>query len=422
MRHTSLDAPEIALSWLSRIRWLAVIGQIAATAVAILLLGIPLPIGPIAVVIGATFVTNLWLSFEARRPRLVRGWMVPGIVVLDVLLLTAILALTGGPTNPFCTLYVVHVVLAVVLLGPGWTWSVVGLSAACFGMLFVKHVAIESDAHPLPNWAREGGLWVSLVLISVLIAYFIGQLTRELRERDRQLSSMRERNERSARFAAVTALAAGAAHELGSPLGTIAVVAKELEIATAQAGASEDIVDDSRLIRTEVDRCRAILERMRLEVGDDLRYEPSVITAPAFIDGAMADLTDDRKPRVRTEVEPAASSFYLSSRAILRAVGVLLRNGFEASREGSTVLLRLRKVGTETVVEVQDGGSGMPADVLARAGEPFFTTKEMGRGMGMGLFLVKLVVENNDGRLELQSEPGRGTLARIYLPATPLAV
>ena len=72
---------------------------------------------------------------------------------------------------------------------------------------------------------------------------------------------------------------------------------------------------------------------------------------------------------------------------------------------------------TRLIVEVQDNGVGMPAEILARAGEPFFTTKEMGRGMGMGLFLVKLVVENNDGRLELKSEPGTGTSARLILPA-----
>jgi two-component system, sensor histidine kinase RegB len=199
-------------------------------------------------------------------------------------------------------------------------------------------------------------------------------------------------------------------------------VAKELEIATARAGVGEDIVDDARLIRTEVDRCRAILERMRLEVGDDLRYEAGEITAAAFIEGAMADLTDDRKPRVRTEVGQGAETFHLSSRAILRATGVLLRNGFEASPASAVVWLRLRCAADETVVEVQDAGTGMPPDVLARAGEPFFTTKEMGRGMGMGLFLVKLVVENNDGRLELHSEPGKGTLARLHLPARPATV
>ena len=415
MRPPSLDAPQLALTGVTRIRWLAVIGQIIATTAAVWLLHIELPLRPIAIIIAITLTTNLYLVVKTRGDR-VEPWLLPGVVLLDVFLLTAILALTGGPANPFCTLYVVHVVLAVVLLGSFWTWVVVALSAAGFALLFVWHVDIEPDGHRLPAWARDAGAWMSLMLIAVLIAYYVGRIHRAFRQRDQQLALMRERTERSARFAAVTALAAGAAHELGSPLGTIAVVAKELEIATAKAGSGEDIVEDARLIRTEVDRCRTILERMRLEVGDDLRYEARVMTAQEFIEGSVADLVEDRKARVKTEVVPGAEQFFLPSRAVLRATGVLLRNAFEASPPRASVLLLLRRTGDDLIVEVEDSGVGMPPEVLKRAGEPFFTTKEMGHGMGMGLFLVKLVIENNDGRLELQSESGKGTLARLVMP------
>lgn len=415
MRTPSVEAPEIVLNWLTRIRWLAVVGQLAATAAAVVFLEIDLPLLAIGLVIAATFVTNLVLQFSPLRHS-PPAWLLPAVLLVDVLLLSAILALTGGPTNPFCTLYVVHIVLAVLLLSPAWSWTVVIVSAVCFGLQFAWHVKLVNGSQTLPIWASNVGAWVSLVLIAFLIAYFVGQLHRSLLTRDFQLAQMRERGERSARFAAVTALAAGAAHELGSPLGTIAIVSKELEIAAKDAGVDEGIAEDARLIRTEVDRCRGILDRMRLEVGDDLRYEARVVTAEEFIEGAIADLTEDRKAKVLTEVAPGAESFFLSSRAILRAVGVLLRNGFEASPPDSTIALRLKPAGNEILVEVQDQGSGMPPEVLKRAGEPFFTTKEMGRGMGMGLFLVKLVIENNDGRLELQSQPGEGTLARLYFP------
>lgn len=415
MRTPSVEAPEIVLSWLARIRWLAVIGQLLATMAAVIVLDIKLPLIAIGIVITATLLTNLILQFSSLRYS-PPAWLLPAVMLIDVVLLSGILALTGGPTNPFCTLYVVHIVLAVLLLSPAWSWTVVAVSAACFGLQFAWHVKLATEGQELPTWASNVGAWVSLVLIAFLIAYFVGQLHRSLLTRDFQLAQMRERSERSARFAAVTALAAGAAHELGSPLGTIAVVSKELEIAARDAGVDPGIVDDAKLIRTEVDRCRAILDRMRLEVGDDLRYEARVVTAEEFVDGAIADLTADRKAKVKSEVVTGAESFFLSSRAILRAVGVLLRNGFEASPGDATITLRLKRVENEMLVEVQDQGSGMPPEVLKRAGEPFFTTKEMGRGMGMGLFLVKLVIENNDGRLELQSHQGKGTLARLYFP------
>ncbi len=415
MRPLSIDEPRIVLTWLTRLRWLAVIGQVGATVAAVVGLGLNLPVIAIASVIAITAMSNVLLHLRRFTPER-DGWLLPTVVMLDVVLLTAALALSGGPDNPFCLLYVVHVVLAVLLLGPTWTWIVVAASAVCYALLFAGHVSFQSAGATVPIWAKNVGTWLALVLSCVLIAYFIGKLYAELRSSDAELSSMRERAERSARFAAVTALAAGAAHELGSPLGTIAVVAKELELSAAQSGASSDVIDDAQLIRTEVDRCRAILNRMRLEVGDDLRYQARIVSAREFIDGAIADLTEDRKPAVRTEVLPGAESFFLASRAVLRAVGVLLRNGFEASGDSGSVLLRLRRSPGLLVVEVQDNGTGMPPDVLKRAGEPFFTTKEMGRGMGMGLFLVKLVVENNGGRLLLKSEPGQGTLATIELP------
>jgi two-component system sensor histidine kinase RegB len=416
MRFSTLDAPQIVLAWLTWLRWLAVVGQVTATLIAHFALGVHLPIGLVFAIIAATFITNLGLYAESRRAR-VGSRIVPAVMVLDVLLLTAILALTGGPSNPFCTLYIVHVVLAVVLLGTRWTWIIAALSAACYAVLFLTGFGAENPIDQLPEWARAVGQWTSLTLVAVLIAYFIGAMHRAVLSRDQQLAAMRERNERSARFAAVTALAAGAAHELGSPLGTIAVVAKALEIAAKKAGVGDDITEDAMLIRTEVDRCRAILDRMRLEVGDDLRYTTRVVTAQEFIDESKDDLIEDRKRRVRSEVAVGAEQFYLTSRSILRAVGVLLRNAFEASPPDATVLMKLRHDGKNLICEVVDRGGGMPPDVLKRAGEPFFTTKEMGRGMGMGLFLVKLVIENNDGRMELQSTPGQGTLARLVFPA-----
>ncbi|MFT3787800.1 MAG: HAMP domain-containing sensor histidine kinase [Tepidisphaeraceae bacterium] len=434
MHRTPSDHPQIALTWLTRLRWLAVFGQIGATAFAWRMVTKKLPLMSIGIVIGATALTNLLVSRLAKSSPSAR-WLIPSVVMLDVLLLTAVLALTGAWQNPFCTLYVVHVAIAVVLLKPRWTWIVVATAAGCYALLFQVPTDPLTNGHALPAIYERGGQWLSLVLVMALIAYFVGRLQRSLRFRETELASVRDRAERSARFAAVTALAAGAAHELGSPLGTIAVVAKELEINATNCGAPADIIEDAKLIRLEVDRCRAILNRMRLEVGDDLRYKAGMISAADFIEGAMVDLRDDQKARLATEVQPGCESFWLNSRAVLRALGVMLRNAFEASKGDQPVKMRISRRdaasvdgtadpatqvrGPQIAVEVQDFGSGMAPDVLKRAGEPFFTTKEMGRGMGMGLFLVRLVAENNGGRVELKSEQGKGTLATLLLPAEP---
>lgn len=415
MSRIGTDEPRLVIDWLARLRWLAVIGQLTATLFAEFALGMDLPIAAIIVVISITALTNL-TTLLTRLSIKHATQFVPGIVLLDVALLTAVLYLTGGANNPFCVLYIVHVAIATVLLTPVWTWIVVAVSAVCFSGLFFLNEPLTADGSPLSATTHDAGQWVAQVLTAALIAYFIGRLQRVIRSREDELLAARERVTRSERLASVTALAAGAAHELGSPLGTIAVVAKELELNAVKQGASPDIAEDAQLIREEVDRCRAILNRMRLEVGDDLRFKAGVITAREFIDGACADLTDDRKPRVVSEVVPGVERVYLPSRAILRAVGVLLRNGFEASQRDQTITLRIEKSPGETRAVVIDHGSGMAPEVLKRAGEPFFTTKEMGRGMGMGLFIVKLIAEQNGGRLELESEPGKGTTAKLIWP------
>jgi two-component system sensor histidine kinase RegB len=434
MRPLGNDQPRIVLSWLSRLRWLAVFGQIAATTFAAVMISPKLPLVWIGLTLAITAATNVVVGQLAKRDHPPK-WLVPGIVFLDVILLTVVLALTGAWQNPFAILFVVHVAIAVVLLPPSGTWLVVALSAACYALLFaISTEPLLNGEKQLPPIYERGGAWVAVVLVMALIAYFVGRLQRSLRTRELELVTVRERAERSARFAAVTALAAGAAHELGSPLGTIAIVAKELTLNCEAAGAPEDIVSDTKLIREEVDRCRSILNRMRLEVGDDLRYEAGEVTATDFIEGATVDLVADQKSRLKTEVQPGCERIWLNSRAILRALGVMLRNAFEASKGDQPVVMRIkrREAGSidaasfngtrmppeQIAVEVQDFGAGMAPDVLKRAGEPFFTTKEMGRGMGMGLFLVRLVAENNGGRVELKSEPGQGTLATLLLPGS----
>ncbi len=421
MRDLALREPLIVLGWLGRLRWLAVVGQVSATLVAVLCLGLSLPVPWMIGIIALTAVSNLLLALLQRRAcatslNIPRG-IVPAVVLLDMLLLSAVLYLSGGSTNPFAILFVVHVAIAVVLLPGRQAWLMVGAASLFFAALTVWHQPLESASGHISRRWHEVGSWLALVLSCGLIAYFIGRVQRALRQRDEELQTFRIRAERSERLAAVTALAAGAAHELGSPLGTIAVVSKELELAstssTTPSGLAPELIDDIRLIRQEVDRCRGILTRMRLDVGDDLNHKSGEMDAQSFADGAIADLTDDRKPRVRIEISPESRRIEVPSRAIVRAVGVLLRNGFEASPHGAEVMLRIRIEAGEGVAEVQDQGTGMPPEILARAGEPFFTTKELGRGMGMGLFIVKLIAEQSNGRLVLQSQPGQGTIAQL---------
>jgi two-component system sensor histidine kinase RegB len=366
-----------------------------------------------------TGLSNLLLFGWLRRsgPR----WLIPAVLLLDVLLLTALLYFTGGPDNPFAVLYVVHVVLAVTVLDARWAWAVVISAAIGYGLLFPYHRPLDLRGLISPH-AMQTGMWLSLVLVSGLITYFIGRLTRSLAERDAELTRLREQSARNEQLATLTTLAAGAAHELGTPLGTIAVVAKELELAVERQSQDELLAEDARLIRREVDRCRKILDRMRVDIVRDVNQKVRVVSLNELIELVRQDLPDADRERLQVRCEYDVSAVLAPLRAVQQALGVMIRNAFDASPPEATVTLHVHRGDASkrralVALEVIDRGEGMPPEIARRAGEPFFTTKSPGKGMGLGLFLVRLVAEKCDGNWRLESEPGQGTRSILELPS-----
>jgi two-component system sensor histidine kinase RegB len=333
------------------------------------------------------------------------------ILLLDVFLLTILLYLTGGPDNPFASLYVIHVAMAVIALRAGWTWVVVGAVAACYGILLGTDLPLDPR---LPAWIKQTGNWVSLVLISVLIAAFIGRVIRSLRQREFELTAVRERAARSEQLAALTTLAAGAAHELNTPLGTIAVVARELEISCDKAQDAESVLDDARLIRREVDRCRTILSRMRVDIAEDISHRARV-RLDELESHLRESVGEEHVGRLRIIRPREIESVQAPPRALEQALLVLLRNGLDASEKDRPVTLEVARNNGHVRFEVRDSGCGMSEEMLRRAGEPFFTTKEPGRGMGLGLFIVRLVAQQCGATFAIDSRPGAGTTCVLEL-------
>ncbi|HEX4123443.1 MAG TPA: ATP-binding protein [Tepidisphaeraceae bacterium] len=413
--------PRIVLGALTRLRWLAVVGQSVATIVAVAVLGLKLPLIPIAVVIALTAVSNLLLTAGYRLVRQ-SAWMIPAVLLLDVVLLTGLLALTGGPKNPFATLYLVHVAMAVIVLGSVWTWVVAGTIAVCYAAILRWHLPLDSQA--LRSWQWALGNWIALVLVSALIATFIGRVIHALRQHQLDLALARQRAARNEQLASLTTLAAGAAHELNTPLGTIAVVARELERSCEQGGldggreeaveaggggAVGGILDDAQLIRREVDRCRMILDRMRLHIDADSAAAGSSTPLADLCQHLREQIDAPSRDRLVLDYPQELSAAPVPAPALEQALLVLLRNAFDASAPDQPVRLAVSRNNGHVRFEVQDRGCGMSPDLLRRAGEPFFTTKEPGKGMGLGLFLVRRVAEQVGGTFSLDSQEGAGT-------------
>jgi len=410
-------APDLALPWVAKLRY----GLLAGLTCLILLthyaFGVGLPIAwlaiPLAVMAASNLLAGRAIGRLGTRPAL------GTLLALDTLCLTALLALTGGPANPFTVLYLVEITLSAVILSKAWTWALGLVSAAGFGLLFAVHVPLPIfEAHHSADGfsAHLMGMWLAFAAGALLITVFIGKVSEALRQREQEVLALRDRLARHERLGAIATLAAGAAHELGTPLGTIAIASKDLEYYATEISGNAEVAEDARLIRAEVERCRRILNQMSARGAEPLGEAPAVAQLDAFLESVVAGLPPAARPAIRTEVTGAPREAVFPCEAARQALTALVKNALDASQAGQTVSLSAEAAAGRLRFTVQDSGHGMSPDALNRVGEPFYTTKAPGRGMGLGAFLARLLAQRLDGSLTFDSEAGAGTRAVLEFP------
>jgi two-component system sensor histidine kinase RegB len=413
--------PAIALGWIVRLRWGAVLGQAVTVAVATLVFGSPLPVLPLGAIIAATALSNAALHRWTQSPRTVSPRLVAVVLAVDTLLLAALLYFSGGPSNPFSVLFLVQITIAALVLGMRYTAVVVALSTASYAFLFFDNMPLAGmeHMHHGGNTALTlhlQGMFAAFTLAAILIAYFVTRVSLALRQRSAQLAEAQRLAASNERMASLSALAAGAAHELGTPLATIAVSSRELERAAQKMAGAESLCADARLIRQEVDRCRDILRQMSARAGDPIGEVAEAVDMRAIVLELRRRLAEARAARLDVRFA-GAESFTLPWRGLLQALVSLVNNAFDASEEaGRRVVLSMDGAPDKARFEILDEGSGIDPSALARVGEPFFTTKPPGVGTGLGVFLARAFVDRLGGTFTLSSERGRGTRVVLEIP------
>jgi two-component system sensor histidine kinase RegB len=414
---------QINFGWLIRLRWSMITGQLVAILGVRMGLGLTLPLTPLLTIIGLEVALNLFAAINGRR-REAREWWLAGIMAFDIVMCTGLLYLTGGPSNPFSFLYLVQIALAAITLRAGWTWTLTGLALVGSAVLFLWHRPLPANlSHAAYMNMHLRGMWVAFGVAAGFIVYFLLRVRRALEAREAELAASRRAAARQERLASLATLAAGAAHELSTPLATIAVVMKELErhatrVATTAAASDDETLKDIRLVREQVDRCRDILERMSSEAGTSVGETFVAAPVRAVVSTALVGLSS--RVAVRTEIASAAESrsLRLPTRAFSQALHGIIKNAQDASPDGGEVILRVTAGSDAVEFEVCDKGPGIPSHIIDRIGEPFFTTKTTGHGMGLGVFLARAVVEQLGGHVQLDSAVGVGTIAVLQLPVS----
>lgn len=411
---TRLSSSAHALTWLVNLRWHAVLGQLLAILIVANVPALALPVGRIAALVGGMALSNAVLAVWLRREPVVQPNLVGAVLAFDCIVLTGVLALAGGPLNPFVMIYLIQVTLGGFLLDGRWAAGLAALATAGYAALFLAEPSVSAAAFARAQGDHRYPMWLAFGLTALGTAYVVGRVAAALRDRQEALQRAQEAAARTEKLASLSTLAAGAAHELATPLGTIAVASAELEDLVLDA--PDDAIADARLIRAEVERCRTILERMAIRGGQLTGELPTSASLSAVLQRLKEDLPAADAQRVSLSIE-RDGELWVPLHGLLQVLTSLVQNGLQADGDSSTRVLVKAVADRDGVrIAIEDGGKGIPAELLGRVGEPFFTTKPPGKGMGLGVFLARAFVEHCGGTIEITSGEARGTSVALRLP------
>jgi two-component system sensor histidine kinase RegB len=397
------------------IRWVAIAGQAAALFVVHFALGFELPLDYALAAIAASALLNLALTLYRPAARVGnRGAAI--LLGFDMVQLAVLLYLTGGLTNPFALLMLAPITISATILTRGATIALCALAIACVTLLAFHYQALP--------WTASGiefpplyviGIWAALVLGALFIALYAASVSEESRRMSDALAATQMALGREQRISALGALAAAAAHELGSPLGTIAVVAREL---ANEVPKDSDLAADAELLLSETKRCRDILAQLAARPEADRRTPFSELPVSALIEAAAAP---HRREGVVLDLSAAATSGTAPeprmshSPELLHGLGNLIQNAVQFAR--GRVALSAGWDDEFVEVTISDDGPGIPRDILDRLGEPYLSSRSTeGEHMGLGVFIATTLLERTGAEIEFANRGGGGARVRVRWP------
>jgi two-component system sensor histidine kinase RegB len=406
---------------LIQLRWIAVVGQVVTILVVHFGLGIRLPLGPMLGALGFLTIFNLVSLWRWDRNEDVTDLELFVALLADVGTLTVQLYLSGGVTNPFIFLFLLQVCLGAVLLGPGYSRTLIGVTVACFVGLSLFHRPLEIPPENGRGLASPyiQGLLVCFALNAALLSIFIARINRNLRARDARLAGLRQRAAEEEHIVRMGLLATGAAHELGTPLATLAVILGDWQRMQPFA-AEPELRQEIEEMQAQVARCKTIVSGILLSAGEARGEAPAHTTVNAFLDELVAEWRATRSADALAYSNAFGDDVAIvSDSALKQTLYNVLDNALEASPRW--VGLEAAREGEWLRLTVSDAGPGFAPEMLAQLGKPYQSSK--GRpGGGLGLFLVVNVARTLGGSVSAENRPEGGAAVTLRLPLAALTL
>jgi two-component system sensor histidine kinase RegB len=393
------------------LRWVAISGQLITLSGVYCLLGFDLPVGPVSTILGISMIVNVLMSRHTGSETRLALRQIPYYLIYDLGQLTAMLFLTGGLNNPFCILILAPTAIAAAILS-GRT----ALALCALALLAIALLALSP--YPLP-WTNGGfflpqpfllGMASALIIAILFITFYVWTVAREASQLTKALGATQLALAKEQKISSLGALAAAAAHELGSPLSTICVAAKEI---LSNLNPESPLWEDAQLLVSQSDRCRDILMKFSCPSNHDHPLPCQTLPLSAIIDLAarphhipsiqLAIRKDTPNPEPHLSLTPD----------LIHGLGNILQNAFQFAKSQVQVTVRWDDQALEAII--QDDGPGYPSSLLSRLGDPYLSGRQdppKGSHLGLGLFIAQTLLSQRQGEIHFSNSAGACCLVR----------
>ncbi len=410
----------VRLDTILRLRWLAALGQLAAIFIVAQGLEFDVPVIPCVAIVGLSAAVNLALQIAFNPMQRLEPVYAAALLALNIVELAALLFFTGGLQNPFSFLFLAPVLISATALPIRLTIALGVLAVACASALVFFHL-------PLP-WDNEDplvlppiyllGVWLSIVLAIGVTSLYAFQVTEESRKLSDALAATELVLTREQHLTQIDGLAAAAAHELGTPLSTIFLIARELE-KTVQDG---HLAADLKTLREQAQRCRDILAKITQLSASGAPFDRMPLST--LIEETVAPHRDFGVAiKVRLAVAATREPVGARNPAILYGVGNILENAVDFAR--TTVEVNAWWNADTVEINISDDGPGIAPDMLKRIGEPYLSRRRSADeaqsqhgGLGLGIFIARTLLERTGAKVSFSNRvfPDHGAVVHIVWP------
>ena len=401
------------LRYLLVLRLFALAAQILALFMMHTLFDLNLPLLPITLLITVFLLYTAWYWYASMHSAHIQQSDFILQLIIDIVALSLLIYFTGGATNPFIFFFLLPITFAAATLAIRQTAMIALLAMVSYTLLMFFHVPVlEHAEHNQGFDLHIWGMWYGFLVSAALVSYFVWRVGLSLRQRNKALSLAREENLRAGQVLALGTLAAGTAHELGTPLATMAILTKEME---HEFSDDPQTFADLKTLRQQIDRCKNILSRMVVDAGDAQADSGAALGIEEFFHSVLDEWMALRPETVLTQhIQQHDQKIQIvADRTLRQSIINVLNNAADAAEQRVDFTAEWN---TEEInLRIVDDGKGIDPEAAEQLGQ-IQKQQQASGGLGIGLFLAQLTLNRLGGQLTLDSQPEMGTQVLIHLP------